>query len=79
MMSDGGKAMQSNVELNQQMDNRPSFDQALQDDREGGEIVGRQSQGIQGRVSQGGLSLRASEGRFSNQNQGIILQDSLDK
>lgn len=41
--------------------------------------MGRQSQGIQGRVSQGGLSLRASEGRFSNQNQKIILQDSLDK
>ena len=30
-------------------------------------------------MSQGGLSLRVSEGRFSNQNQKIILQDSLDK
>ena len=30
-------------------------------------------------MSQGGLSLRVSEGRISNQNQKIILQDSLDK
>ena len=65
---------QQYMEPNDQHESGQSFDVALSKETGNDEISGRQSQGFQGRNSQGGLSLRASSGRPSmKMEQAVVL------